>query len=213
MKSFFLALGIIFFHFEPQAYSQVSNASWQCQEPQWAKDPEMFEGIFRARIRTECQVFSQKPEAISWLFQKLQNEFQRKEKYQIHEGPLRSQEGLFTHLQYDLTDRLSEEDSDLAIRQNVYLKTDEKNILDYLTQSKEIQASGTASYLKQVSFLTEVIAKKDFYLVKLENEVEIERPWFALSFLFKPMSASITKDKFEKARDKLMQYLLAEKSL
>jgi len=213
MKSFSLVLLIALSQFGSQASSQVSEVSWSCQEPQWTKEPQMLDGVFKARIRTECKVFSQKPEAIAWLFQRLQNEFQRKEKYEIHEGPLRTQDGSLTQLQYDLTDRLSEEDSDLAIRQNVYLKTDEKNILDYLTRSKEIQASGTASYLKQVSFLTEVMADKGFYLVRLENEVEIERHWFALSFLFKPMSASITKDKFEKARDKLMDYLLSEKPL
>lgn len=213
MKTFFLALFTFLLLAGPQTLSQTSSSSWSCQEPQWTKEPELLDGIFVAKIGTQCKVYSQKEEAISWLFRKLQSEFQRRDKYEIHEGPVRTQEGLVTKLQYDLTDYLKEEGSDLAIRQDVYLNTDEKNHLDYSTQSKAIQASGTASYLKQVSFRTEVIAEKDFYLVKLENEVEVERPWFALSFLFKPMSASITREKFEKARDKLIEYLLLEKSL
>jgi len=141
------------------------------------------------------------------------SEFQLPSKYEIHDGPQEFREGNSIQVFYDLTDHLSEEDSDLSIRQDVFLKTNEKDSFEYLTQSKSIQASGTASYLKKVSFFTKVSSHEGYYLVDLENDVQVERPWFAISFLFKPISASITKDKFEKARDKLIEYLLSDRTI
>ncbi|NDG27643.1 MAG: hypothetical protein EB120_10785, partial [Proteobacteria bacterium] len=84
--------------------------------------------------------------------------------------------------------------------------------LRYRTESTAIQASGTASYLRYVSFETRVISNKNNHQVKLKNKVVVERPWFALSFLFKPLSAKITEDKFEIARNRLLEHLLSDPS-
>ncbi|MFM8269457.1 MAG: hypothetical protein ACKN9V_04640 [Pseudomonadota bacterium] len=183
---------------------------WKCDDTVWSREPDLTEGIFTATIASTCWVETQKDEGIKWLFQRLQKEYERTEKYEIHEGPAVVQDGIFTIVQYDLTDKLNEEGSDLAIRQDVKLKTDEKKELNYFTSSKAIQASGTAAYLRSVSFKTTVHALSNAYKISLENRVEIEKPWFALGLLFKPMSASITRDKFLKAEEKLIQYLLPE---
>jgi len=188
--------------------SPLETDLWKCEEPAWSQEPALTEGVFTATITGTCWVNIQKEAGIRWLFERLQKEYQRSEKYEIHQGPFISQEGPFVIVNYDLTDKVNEEGSDLAIRQNVQLKSDEKKELIYLTSSKEIQATGTAAYLRSVSFETEVRAMSNAYRVNLQNRVEIEKPWFALSFLFKPMSASITQDKFKKAQEKLIHYLL-----
>ncbi|NBX76520.1 MAG: hypothetical protein EBQ92_08190 [Proteobacteria bacterium] len=185
----------------------IDQGLWNCEKAEWSQEPELTEGIFTATISGTCWVNIQKESGIQWLFQRLQKEYQRSEKYEIHQGPSISKDGSFTVINYDLTDKLNEEDSDLAIRQDVQLRTDEKKELIYLTNSKVIQASGTAAYLRSVSFETQVRALSNAYRVTLQNRVEIEKPWFALGFLFKPMSASITQDKFLKAQEKLIQYL------
>jgi len=183
---------------------------WKCDESFWKESPQLEDGIFSATIQTDCRVEAKRKDGIAWLYQKLQKEYQKKEKYEIHQGPIPLRKGNLEGLKYDLTDKLNEEDSDLAIRQNVELFTDLVSELFYHTQSTDIQASGTAAYLKEVFFGTEVRALPDAYEVRLQNQVRIERPWFALGFLFKPMSASITESKFEIARNKLMEHLLKE---
>lgn len=190
--------------------SSENKDSWNCENPTWGQEPSLTEGVFSAVIQATCQVYIQKDAGISWLFEKLQSEYKKSEKYEIHQGPFISHEGSFLVVNYDLTDKLNEEGTDLAIRQDVILKTDQKKELNYLTQSKAIQASGTAAYLRAVSFETEVKAKPNAYEVNLKNRVEIEKPWFALGFLFKPMSESITREKFVKAQEKLIRYLLPE---
>ena len=204
-----LVLFGIFFGFNIPAQSDREEP-WDCEEAVWNQEPDLTDGIFSATISTTCWVQLQKEDGIPWLFQKLQKEYERAEKYEIHKGPLVLQEGPFTVLNYDLTDKVNEDGSDLAIRQDIKLKSDQKSELIYLTRSKGITASGTAAYLRFVSFETEVKASKNRYQIHLKNNVEIEKPWFALGFLFKPMGASITKDKFEKAREKLIRYLLPE---
>lgn len=186
-------------------------SQWSCDESAWESEPTLEQGIFNAVVKTSCWISNPRPDGIAWIYTKLQKEYLRAEKYEIHSGPSKSTQGLLETLQYDLTDKLNEEDSDLSIRQNVELTTDHQNTLDYLTQSTEVKGSGTASYLKSVSFQTSVERESNGYRVRLRNEVSIERPWFAIAFLFKPMSASITKSKFKKATDTLMGYLLEEK--
>ena len=205
MKAYYFFL-LVFYSF---AFS-ATKPSWNCEEASWKEEPNLEDGIYSATIQTHCFVNEQRKDGIPWLFQKLQNEYQRKEKYEIHEGPLPVKKGNLQGLRYDLTDKLNEEGSDLSIRQNVELLTNLVNELFYSTQSTDIHASGTAQYLKQVSFGTEVKASDGTYEVYLENKVRIERPWFALSLFFKPMSSSITQSKFEIARDKLMEHLLKE---
>jgi hypothetical protein len=192
----------------PTLANPIETDLWKCDKAEWSEEPELSDGIFTATIASTCWVNIQKEDGIQWLFERLQKEYQRSEKYEIHQGPSISRDGAFVVVNYDLTDKLDEEDSDLAIRQNVELKTDKTKELFYLTNSKKIQASGTAAYLRSVSFETEVRALSNTYRVSLHNRVEIEKPWFALGFLFKPMSASITQEKFMKAQEKLIQYLL-----
>jgi len=187
-------------------------STWSCEEIDWEEEPQLEQGIFHAVVRTSCWISDPRPNGISWIYEKLQKEYQRSEKYEIHSGPLKSSQGQLETLSYDLTDKLNEEDSDLSIRQNVELTTDSTNKLNYMTQSTQVQGSGTASYLKSVSFRTTVEREEKGYRVKLRNGVSIERPWFAIAFLFKPMSASITKSKFQKATDTLMNYLLGNKT-
>lgn len=188
----------------------ASTLPWECEKAVWSQEPDLTDGIFTATISSNCWIHIQKESGISWLFQRLQKEYQRSEKYEVHKGPLVIEEGPFTVVTYDLTDKLNEEDSDLAIRQDVKLKTDQKKELTYNTQSKAISATGTAAYLRAVSFQTEIKSVPQGYQISLKNRVEIEKPWFALGFLFKPMSATITEGKFLKAQEKLIHYLLPE---
>lgn len=185
-----------------------SETNWTCEKANWKEDPKVEEGLFSAVIQTRCTVSDKREDGISWLFQKLQKEYLRKEKYDIHEGPTVFEQKGFSGIRYDLTDKLSDDESELAIRQKVTLLTDLRSELGYKTTSTEIKASGLAAYLQYVAFETEVKAMKDFYQIKIENEVRVERPWYALGFLFKPMSASITEEKFLTARDRLIEYLL-----
>lgn len=190
-----------------------SPSQWECEPISWEQTPDLTDGLFTATIQTRCSVFDNRPEGIAWLYEKLQEEYKKSEKYRIHEGPSPIQKGIHQGLLYDLTDKVSEDGNDLAIRQKVELWTDGKKELTYHTTSREIQATGTAAYLKHVWFRTQVAREQDHYQVLLQNHVEIEKPWFALSFLFKPMSASITEDKFEIARDRLIQHLLSQPQL
>ena len=211
MFSIFKILSIISVYFITPFSSfanPVETDLWKCEKAEWSQEPELTDGIFTATISGTCWVNIQKEAGIQWLFERLQKEYQRSEKYEIHQGPVLSQDGSYVVVNYDLTDKVDEEDSDLAIRQDVQLKTDKTKELIYLTNSKKIQASGTAAYLRSVSFETEVRALSNAYRVSLHNRVEIEKPWFAMGFLFKPMSASITQEKFIKAQEKLIQYLL-----
>jgi len=187
-------------------------STWSCEESDWEEEPKLEKGIFNAVVRTSCWISDPRPNGISWIYEKLQKEYLRSEKYEIHSGPVKSSQGRLETLTYDLTDKLNEENSDLSIRQNVELTTDYESKLNYLTQSTQVQGSGTAAYLKSVSFQTSVEREEKGYRVRIRNGVSIERPWFAIAFLFKPMSASITKSKFQKATDTLMSYLLANRT-
>lgn len=199
--------GFIFLVISSLGFS-FSETNWNCEKAQWKEDPKVEEGLFSAVIQTRCKVTDKRDDGISWLFQKLQKEYLRKDKYEIHDGPTAFEDQGFSGIRYDLTDKLSDDGSELAIRQKVTLLTDLKKELGYKTKSTEIKASGLAAYLQFVAFETEVKAMKDFYQIKIENEVRVEKPWYALGFLFQPMSASITEDKFLTARDRLIEYLL-----
>lgn len=189
------------------------QSQWSCEKSSWKEEPQLEDGIFTAAIQTTCIIHEKRPNGIAWLFDRLQKEFQRSDKYEIHQGPNEIKRDFLKGSAYDLTDKLSEDGSDIKIRQNVELLSNQDTKLEYHTVSTAINASGTASYLKHVSFDTLVEARKDDYRLNIQNRVVVERPWFALSFLFKPMSANITEDKFELARNRLIQYLLTEKSL
>lgn len=197
-------------------FSWVGLASskdlWSCEEASWKEEPQLENGIFTAAIKTTCTIREKKPNGIAWLSARLQKEFQRSDKYEIHRGPTEIQKNFLKGVSYDLTDKLSEDGSDIKIRQDVELLSDQLTKLEYHTVSTAIDASGTASYLRQVSFDTQVEARKDDYHLNIQNRVVVERPWFALGFLFKPMSANITEEKFEIARNRLIQYLLSESS-
>ncbi|MCB0406035.1 MAG: hypothetical protein KDD51_14730 [Bdellovibrionales bacterium] len=109
----------------------------------------------------------------------------------------------------EVTNTVQDSGSPVKIREEVQIISDERTRFIYRTRSKDVQARGMASYLRKVGFNTELRWQPDSkeFEIALHNNVQVERPWYALAPLFVLIAKGISKDKFEQASTELLDYI------
>lgn len=109
----------------------------------------------------------------------------------------------------EVTNTVQDSGSPVKIREEVQIISDEKTRFIYRTRSKRVEARGMASYLRKVGFSTELHwnAEEHRFEIALHNNVQVERPWYALAPLFVLIAKGISKDKFEQASTELLDYI------
>jgi hypothetical protein len=110
---------------------------------------------------------------------------------------------------------LSLRDEKLTLRESVFLATPQENRLIYETESKSIEGSGPAGYLKSLRFSAVVlpsVAENSPYAIRFTNAISVERPWFAIPFLFKSIAENAALEKFAVAQTRVMTLLTTELS-
>jgi hypothetical protein len=96
----------------------------------------------------------------------------------------------------------------LRIREKVLLAAHPSERLHYATQSQSIEAEGLSGYLKSVSFSLDLKkGEGQNYSLELSNSIQVEKPWYALSFLFVPIARSKAIEKFEEAERRILTEL------
>ena len=187
----------------------AASPTWTCGESTWNEEPRLDEGVFRSQLSGLCLVKEGRPGRLKNLSQFIKADIESSGVLQIHEGPISiSYQGL-SAVKYDVTDDLRSEGSPASIRQSLIFATDEKTKMIYHTNSTKVQGKGMASYLRQVELLAEVepTLEPGVYLFKFMNRIEVERPWFAMPFIFEPIAKKTAIEKFTKAQEKILGYL------
>ena len=184
----------------------LASASWECVDPYWLEPPKMEDDIFVGSIGSECNLYGSQSDGLETVAQFIRHDIEASGKYTLHSGPI-SQQREFKGALYDFTDVRNEDGESIKIRQNAFVGTDRSKKFIYTTESTKIEASGIAAYLQKVSFSTSIEKKTNFCVAHFENVVRIERPWFAIGFVFRSISKDKTRAKFVLARDKLLEYL------
>jgi hypothetical protein len=186
-----------------------ASPTWNCSETDWLEPPKILDGVFRSKLSGLCLVSGGSPDRIKNLSRLIKVDIETSGKLQIHEGPIPTVYQGLSAAKYDVTDDLKSEGSPASIRQNLIFASDEKTKMIYHTNSTEVQGKGMASYLKSVELIAEVVPTLEpgVYQFKMTNQIEVERPWFAMPFIFEPIARNKALEKFKKAQEKLLAYL------
>ncbi len=179
-----------------------------CAEPHWASPAESKQGVFHGDLVMECKVTPTKTRVIlddlkAGIIGKIHAESILYEK--PSEEALRSSPSL----KWDVSHRIQEDGGDVTIREEAEIQTNQKGQLVYQTHSKKVSASGMAGFLKSVNFLMVVdINDPASILINFRNEVKVERPWFAIDFIFAPIAQNICFDKMAKVKTRLLPWVV-----
>ena len=110
-------------------------------------------------------------------------------------------------LNWDLLHRFDEDGESIQIREWLTVSMEPKNGLRYESQSKEILASGMASYLRSVHFTLILKTNGNQINILFRNAVQVKRPWYALDLIFAPIAEKICFKKLNQVRDQFMPWL------
>jgi hypothetical protein len=180
-----------------------------CSHPQWNSPAESRDGVFHGDLLMDCKVrgLQSIPDLNSLragIIKKISTDSV------IHEQPTPEALKSAQILQWDVSHRISEDENNVTIREEATIETNQKNQLTYRTHSKKVIASGMAGFLKSVNFsMTIEVLDQRSLQVQFKNEVHVERPWYALDFIFTPLAQNICFDKMEKVRKKIFPWVLS----
>ncbi len=187
--------------------ANATPLSWSCGESKWEGRPSIVDGIFHARVTGDCSVDDPPPNAFPKLLTQLVEMVKTSPRFTVHGGPWPESRGDIRGFRLDITDKVAEEGSSMAIRQTMFLGTDGNKKFIYETRSTDVQAEGRAAYLKNVSFFAELVRDESpLVLISLTNEVAVKRPWYAFNFIFLPIGKDVTLEKFASVRDRLLDH-------
>lgn len=187
------------------------ESKWGCGEAHWVNPPQLEDGLFEATIAGRCQVKGADSKSISLLADFLKSDIPNSDRLLIHSGPTTVIVNGMAGFEFDATDDMKSEGSPASLRQKIYwVMNPGKDHLIYSTKSKKVTGSGRASYLRRVDLLADVHFDKESGEgeIYFENTINVERPWFAIGFLFKAIATSTTEEKFRLAQEKLLSYLV-----
>ncbi|HAR43082.1 MAG TPA: hypothetical protein DCS07_10720 [Bdellovibrionales bacterium] len=173
--------------------------AWNCQPAEWLSTPELKNGIFTAALTSECTVGAPGGRVLN-LDQYLLDRVGQGTT--IHEGPISETYADLPSIRYDLSMRLENDGNPVTIRSDVHFATDRKDRFVYASASKDIEATGTASYLKKVTERVEVTAQPESqFRFSVSSSIEVEQPWYAPSGAFKSQTTKSFVSNFQSARD------------
>lgn len=199
MVSFLFAFSSLF----STATDTAGTFRWTCTDPAWTSSPQFQDDILVCRVASTCSLSGVPEGGIDRLFAFIQSDLQNSNRYTLHSPAVAVVRGGIKGYQYDLTDTVEEDGSSIAIRQDMFLGLQKATRLLYQTESTEVKANGKAGSLQKVIFRTDLTPSS----VHFENEVHIERPWYAFPpILFRTVGKGIVRDKFIIARNKLLHY-------
>jgi hypothetical protein len=197
------------FMFSIVASSSHAASSWSCSEPEWREPPEIERGVFTGKLRMECHLSTVKTDRVIPKIRAAIVELLESER-EIHGAPTPVLHDAMRGLAYDATTTLKESGGDLKIRESATVVDDGERKLVYRTHSKEISASGMAGYLRAVEFSATAFAEEkqgEGVRIELQNDIQVERPWYALAPIFFVIVKGTAKSKFQTVRERLLQRL------
>ena len=213
-EKFFLVVGAILLSsevaFATVALNPSQNPIFQCDPPHWTLPGESNQGTFRGELAMKCHA---NPSYSNPGFEAVRDQIIRKIHSEsiVHEGPLPIQIESLKALRWDVTQKIQEEDSAIVIREKAILGTDLKQRLLYETHSSKVTATGMASYLRLVNFSMDIVQKRNnadsTLTIEFKNQVEIERPWYALDLLFAPIARKTCFQKMTQIQNKLLPWV------
>lgn len=189
--------------------SGSEGRTYDCSDEYWVDPPTLEDGHFRSKLGIKCK-FEKRPQKDLFALRDSLDEYLRSKRVVRRADKKQGADGSTTW-EYDTVLTLTEKDDPVRIHEVVTLATDGKANFGYKTQSKEVDASGMASYLKHVEFALELKRESPAgaqFEVDMTNEIQVDRPWYALAPLFFVMTKGVAKDKFECARDTILQAIL-----
>ncbi|MEZ4750274.1 MAG: hypothetical protein R3B54_06510 [Bdellovibrionota bacterium] len=203
MRVYWVIIGLFCLSLE----ASVPESPWECDDAQWIGSPGMHDGIFHSARGTVCRIQGNGPKSFAALKEAILSTIN--EKSEVHTSPIQIRVDGMNGISLEVTNTVEDSGSPVKIREEVQIISDEKTRFIYRTQSKRVEAHGMASYLRKVGFSTELRWRPDAgkFDIVLNNNVQVERPWYALAPLFVLIAKGISEDKFERASTELLDYI------
>ncbi len=203
---------LLFTLLAPSAQAAVGTVPL-CQQPNWVTPAKTQDGLFHGDLMMKCkfelpgqtQRQTAQFEALkAGIIAKIQKESV------IHSEPPAEAFKSNSELIWDVSHRIQEDGGNVVIREIAFIQTDLKQNLIYRTHSKEVKADGMAGFLKSVNFTMKVDATQ-FRSIEVEfrNEVRVERPWYAIDFIFSPIAQNICFEKMDKVKTRLLPWVVS----
>lgn len=193
------------------SFAFAANPSWNCGPAFWVSEPQLDNGMFEATIASRCTVRDAGESSLSKLAKFIKEDLLNSGRLEVHEGPTPVWLNGMRGFEFDATDPMKDDGSPARVRQKIDCAMNEQgDRLVYSTRSKDIQGEGKAKYLRKIDLLADVqfVPEEKSAKIYFEHTVNVERPWYALAFLFKPFATSTTEEKFQLAQDRLLSYLV-----
>jgi hypothetical protein len=160
---------------------------------------------FHSTIGTFCLIVGRKGGGFVSLETRMEQEVKENTET-LHAGP---ESVAFMNLpghKWDITTLIETQKSKVRIRQDAYVATDLKSALAFATRSKKVWADGLAGYIRKFDITIHVSATEvpGTYRARLENTLDMERPWYMPSGAFSDQLKSTVWREFDKVQAQLV---------
>ena len=179
-----------------------------CQEPVFAGEPTLQNGIFTATLTSDCTLSALSSRGLNDL--EIQQLKEIQESGKVNAGPWSENFAGLPSTFLDVTVPMGDSGT---IRSDVHVATDGKSRFVLLSVSKEVKLSGMAGALKKVENQVEVRpgrAGSDgtpsrLFSLQLINTIHLQKPALAPGPIFVSIAKKNAKSEYLKSREKLAQ--------
>ncbi len=190
------------------ANGQAQPAAVSCQEPVFAGEPTLQNGIFTATLTSDCTISALSSRGLNDLENQQLKEIQDSGK--VNAGPWSETFAGLPSTYLDITAPMGDSGT---IRSDVHVATDGKTRFLLLSVSKEVHLSGMAGALKKVENQVEVRPGRAggdgtpsrLFSLQLMNTIHLQKPALAPGPVFVSIAKKNAKSEYLKSREKLIQ--------
>jgi len=196
------------FLLNPNLASALEPFHYTCHKPEWVSKAESTDGIFHGDLKQKCEIHvepSSKLQVAS-IHSKLRAKIEAEAR--IFSGPMPITLKEMPGIKWDLLHQIRDDNDTIQVREFAELSSDHSKAIRYQTHSTKIEADGMASYLKSVNFMMHIEKRQDgIFQIEFQNEVYVQRPWYALDLIFVPIAKDICHKKLKVVVDTLLNWL------
>jgi hypothetical protein len=126
---------------------------------------------------------------------------------EVHAGPTPEAWDGLPSTAFDVTNRMEGKDG-VTVRSDLHVATDGETRLRFDALSKKVEGSGNAGYIRRIDIGLEVRPESaGTWRFQLVNGIDVKKPWFAPTGMFKSEVDKSVRAQFATSRDDLMPKL------
>jgi hypothetical protein len=189
-------------------HPEAADARYNCNLPFWNAPAESNDGLFTGDLSLDCTITEESAPTFNALNLRKRIVDKVKSESLVNQEPDSNLLLSAVPLTWDVSHRFVEEGNTIQIREMITLSIENRNQLKYNTRSKEITASGMASYLRSIEFTMTVTQVEKHIKVSFRNRVQVKRPWYALDLIFAPIAKNTCFKKMNQVKEKFMPWII-----